>query len=137
MHYYTFAVNLDRCVRIDRSNIFTDLCDKVFVPNKTEDLNLSIFNMITGINNSNSKHLSCECKCIFEGKKCYLNQKWNNNKCRCICKNPKKDCVCEKHYIWNPATCSCKNIKHLGGIIDDSETNCDEIIEETKTVPTN
>ena len=93
--------------------------------------------MITGINNSNSKHLSCECKCIFEGKKCYLNQKWNNNKCRCICKNPKKDCVCEKHYIWNPATCSCKNIKHLGGIIDDSETNCDEIIEETKTVPTN
>ena len=45
--------------------------------------------------------------------------------------------MCEKHYIWNPATCSCKNIKHLGSIIDDSETKCDEIIEETKTVPTN
>ena len=27
-----------------------DLSNKVYVPNKTEDLNLSVFNMITGIN---------------------------------------------------------------------------------------
>ena len=43
--------------------------------------------------------------------------------------------MCEKDYIWNPATCSCKNGKYLASIIDDSVITCDEIIEETKTIP--
>ena len=30
----------------------SDLSNKVCVPNNTEDLNLSVFNMITGINES-------------------------------------------------------------------------------------
>ena len=58
---------------------------KICVPNKTEDLNLSVFNKITGINESkvSTKHVSCECKCKFDGRKCNTNQKWNNDKCRC------------------------------------------------------
>ena len=48
LHYYTFAVKLDRFV--GSCNIFNDSSNKVCVPNKTEDLNLSMFNMITGIN---------------------------------------------------------------------------------------
>ena len=47
-HYYPFAVKLDRC--IERFNTLNDLSNKICVPNKTEDLNLSVFNMITGIN---------------------------------------------------------------------------------------
>ena len=44
--------------------------------------------MITGITESKAltKHLSWECKCKFDGKKCNSNQSWNNNKCRCECK---------------------------------------------------
>ena len=36
-----------------------------------QDLNLSVFNMITGINESKTLtwHISCECKCRFYGKK--------------------------------------------------------------------
>ena len=34
------------------------------------------------------------------------------------------------------ATCSCENGKYLASIIDDSVITCEEIIEETKTVPT-
>ena len=34
------------------SNTLNDLSNKVCVPNKIEDLNLSVFNMITGINKS-------------------------------------------------------------------------------------
>ena len=51
------------------------------VPNATEDLNLSVFNMITGIHESKAltKHIQCECKCIFAGKK--SDQWWNNGKC--------------------------------------------------------
>ena len=47
-HYYTFEVKLDRCV--GSCNILNDLSNKVFVPNKTEDLNISVFIMITVIN---------------------------------------------------------------------------------------
>ena len=64
-HYYPFLVQSDGCF---------GSCN--CIPNKTEDLNLSIFNMITGINQSKTltKHLSYECKCRFDGKKCNQSQ---------------------------------------------------------------
>ena len=49
-HYYPFAVKLYRCV--GSCNTLNDLSNKVCVPNKKEDLNLSVFNMITCINES-------------------------------------------------------------------------------------
>ena len=68
-HYYPFAVKLDRCVR--SCNTINDLSNKACVPNKTEDLNLNVFNMITGMNESQTltKHISCKCKCRFDGQK--------------------------------------------------------------------
>ena len=45
--------------------------------------------------------------------------------------------MCKKYYIWNPAICSCKNGKYLASVIDDSGIACDEIIDTTKTLPTN
>ena len=86
-HYYRFTVKLDRCV--GSYNTINDLTNKVCVPNKTKDLNLSVFNMITGINKSKTltKHISCEWKCKFDQRKCNSNQWWNNDKCRCECKN--------------------------------------------------
>ena len=47
-HYYPFVVKLDRCAGTCKT--LNELSNKVCVPNKTEDLNLSMFNMITGIN---------------------------------------------------------------------------------------
>ena len=41
-----------------------------------------------------------------------------------------------KRLYWNPATCSCENGKYLTSITDDSVITCNEIIEETKIVPT-
>ena len=84
---------LHRCVR--SCNAPNDLSNKVCVPNKTEDLNLSVFNMITRINESKTltKHISCGCICKFDDKKCNSNQKWNNDKFRCQCK---KHHICEK-----------------------------------------
>ena len=50
--------------------------------------------MITEINKSKTltKHISCECRCKFHGKKCNSNQWWDNNKFLCECK---KHHVCE------------------------------------------
>ena len=65
-HYYPFAVKLDKCV--GSCNNLNDLCNKVCVPNKTGGLNLSMFSMITGINESKTltKHISCKRKCTFD-----------------------------------------------------------------------
>ena len=141
-HYYPFAVKLDRC--LGRCNTVNDLSNKVCVPNKTEDLNLSVFNMITGINESETliRHVSCEFKCRFDDKKCNSDQWWNNDKCCCECK---KRHLCEKGYVWNPTTFSCENGKYLANIMDDSAVIFNEIIyaavksydEETKPFSTN
>ena len=46
-----------------------------------EDLNLPVFIMIAGINESKTltKHISCECKCEFDGRRYNSNQKWSNH----------------------------------------------------------
>ena len=84
-HCYPFLVKLDRCVG---SYPINDLPNKVCVPNETDDLNLSFFNMITGINESKTliKDILCECKCKLDGRKCNLNQRWNNGQFGCECK---------------------------------------------------
>ena len=134
LHYSAFKLNLDRCM--GNCNTLNDLSNKVCVPSKTENLNLSVFNMITGINEPKTLTKSCKCKWTFGSRKCNSNQKWNNNKCWFKCKNPKKH-VCEKDYIWNPANCSCKNGKYLASVTDDSVITCDKMIEKTKAVTTN
>ena len=45
LHYYPFTIKLDKCVR--SCNTLNDLSNKVCVPNKTEDLNIHVFHMIT------------------------------------------------------------------------------------------
>ena len=104
--------------------------------------------MITEVNESKTltMHISCECKCRFDGRNCDSNEKWNNDKCWCECK---KHHIWEKDSICNPATCSCENRKYLTSIMDDSVITCDEVIEsydedaeaksfdKTKTITTN
>ena len=132
-HYYLFK--LDRFV--GSCNTLNNLCNKVCVPNKTEDFNLSLFNMMARINESKAftKHTSCKCKSKFDGRKCNSDQWWNVNKCWC---EWKKCHVCEV-YIWNPIACNCENGKYLASIMDDSVIMCDEVIDsydkETKTIP--
>ena len=80
-HYYPFVVKLDKCV--GSWNTLNDLSEKICVPNKTEDLSLSMFIMIAGINELKTlaKHISWKCKCRFDGRKCNSDQWWNNDKC--------------------------------------------------------
>ena len=61
--FTTFAVKLDNCA--GSCITLNDLSYKVCAPNKTQDLNLSVFNMNTGINESKTltNYISCDCKC--------------------------------------------------------------------------
>ena len=124
-HYFPFAVKLDRYA--GTCSTLNDLSNKVCVPNKTEDLNLSVLNMITGPNKSKTltKHTSCECKCRFDGKNVIqINGGITINVDVSI-----KNNACENDYIWNPSTRNCKNGKYLGSILDDSAITYDEAIE--------
>ena len=75
-HPKTFT-NIHLCLNyiyvVGNCNTIHSLSNKVCVSNKTEDLNLSL---IAGINESKilAKHMSCQCKCKFDGKKCDSNQ---------------------------------------------------------------
>ena len=46
LRYYQSAVKLDRCV--GTCNTLNNLSNEVCIPNKTEVLNIQVFNMITG-----------------------------------------------------------------------------------------
>ena len=78
--YYPFSVKLYRCVGSCNTN---DSSNKFCVPNKSEDLNIGAFNMITGTNESKilTTHISCKCKYRFDETKFNLDQLWNSNKC--------------------------------------------------------
>ena len=47
-HYYSFTVQLDRCVGC--CNTVNDLSNKACVPKKPEDLNISASNIVAGTN---------------------------------------------------------------------------------------
>ena len=121
--YYSLIINLDRCN--GSSNTLDDLSDRICVPNKIGNANPSAFNMTTGITESKTliKHISCKCKCKFDGRKWNLYQKWHNDKCWCSeCNNIGKHLICKKTYIWNLyiSVCICKNGKYSQSTIDDS-----------------
>ena len=74
LRYYPFAVNLNMCA--GSCSTLDDLSSRVCVSNKTEDLNLHVFNMTAGINESktSTKHIPCQCQCKLHCRKCNLNQ---------------------------------------------------------------
>ena len=71
--------------------------------NKTELLNLSFFNMATGINESKALQNTYRANINVDLMVEYVNQKSNNGK------NLKEHHMCKNYYICNHATCSCKN----------------------------
>ena len=119
LHYYPVLVKLDRY--FGSCNTLNKIC----IPNKTEDLNLSVFNMITGINDSKTltKDTSWECLCRSDETKCNSNQWWNNDKCWC---GRIKHHICEKDYIF------FKKI-YLASSMDHSVITCEAIIYAEET----
>ena len=50
LYYYPFAVKLDKCV--GNCNTLNDLSNKVCVPNKRQDINIHVLNVIAEKNES-------------------------------------------------------------------------------------
>ena len=75
MRYYLFMVKLGRCN--GSCNTLEDPSARICIANKTEDINLNVFNVITIVNDSKilTKYTSCKRKCKFDDRKCDSNQK--------------------------------------------------------------
>ena len=130
LKYYPFMTSLDKC-----NGSCNDSSPKICVPQKTKDINVTVFNMITNKNETitMTKHISCDCKYKFKSTTCNSNHKWNNKTCQCEWKNYPK---CKKDYCWNPSTCICENSKYLKSIPDNFVIECDKIISVMEIVST-
>ena len=62
LHYHPFTVKLDKSAA--SCNTPNDLSNKVCISNKIEDLDLCLFSMITGINESKTLIKQILSKCI-------------------------------------------------------------------------
>ena len=76
----------------------------------------------------------------FDGRKCNLNQKWNNDKCWRECENPIEHCACKEYFVWNSGVFSCetdeylKNYCYVKNLFNCSVITCDNIIDTSSTV---
>ena len=63
LKYYPFMISLDICS--GSCNSVHDLSTKICVKNKTKDVNVKVFKMITNRKEARTlvKHISCDCKC--------------------------------------------------------------------------
>ena len=66
------------------------------VPDVVKNLNVKVFNLVSGTNETRriEWHETCKCKCRFEHSVC--KQLWNDNKCRCECKELIDKGICNK-----------------------------------------
>ena len=58
------------------------------VPDVVKTLNLKVFNIVSGTNETRriEWHEMCKSKCRFNSSVCNNKQHWNDGKCRCSCK---------------------------------------------------
>ena len=70
-------VSFSRC-NVSR-NTPDDPSGRICLPNKTENGNWNVVNMIARIDQAKTltKHILCDCKCKFYDRKCNPNQNWN------------------------------------------------------------
>ena len=67
LKYYPLMISLDKCGR----SCYV-LSPKIYLPQKTKDINVKVFNMIANKSEAKTmtKHISCDCKCKFISTTC-------------------------------------------------------------------
>ena len=73
-----------------------------------EDINLSVFNTVTGVHESKIlvKHISCTFRLNFDGREYDPKQQYNNDKCWYELKKTTKYCMCKEDCAWDPTVCT-------------------------------
>ena len=146
--FYPFSIKTNKCS--DSCNNINDQYAKICIPDIVRNLNVKVFNLLSGNNETrNIKwHKTCKSICRLDKIICNNKQRWNKDKCRCECKELIHKDVCDKGFIWNPSNCECEcnescnigeyldysNCKCRKKLVDSLVEECTENIEETKLV---
>ena len=92
--FFPYSVKTSKCSG-SCNNINNPLA-KLCIPDVVKNLNVKVFNLVSGTNETRCLewHETCKCKCRFEHSVC--KQLWNDNKCRCECKELIDKGICNK-----------------------------------------
>ena len=135
--FYSFSIKINKCS--GNCNNINYPYAKICVLDVIKDLNVKVFNLISGTNETRfiKWHETCKCMCRLDGIICNSKQRWNENKCRCECKELIDKGVCDKGYIWNPSNCECEFYKNcdIGEYLDYEDCKCkkrlsDKLVDE-------
>ena len=117
------------------------------VPDVAKNLNVKVFNLESGTNETRriEWHGTCKCKCRFGHSICNNKQRWNDDKCMCECKELIDKGVCNKGFIWNLSNCECECYKSCDfsewkckkRLVNKLAEECTENIDETRLVEIN
>ena len=83
--FYPFTTSVDKCG--GSCDTIDDPYAEDCVSNKVKNMNIKVFNLMSGVNETRFlvQHESCECKCGLDESVCYSKKKWNHNECRYAC----------------------------------------------------
>ena len=73
--FYWFTISVNKCG--GSCNTIHDPYSRVCIPNKVKNMNLKVFNLVSGVNETRFivQYKSCECKCGLNKSVCNSNQK--------------------------------------------------------------
>ena len=146
--FFPVSIKTSKCS--GSCNNINNSCAKLCVRDVVKNLNVKLFNLVSGTNETRhiEWHETCKCKCRFKSSVCNNKQCYNHDKCRCECKELIDKGIHDKGFIWNPSICesecykSCglseyldyKNCKHKKRLVNKLVEECTENTEETRLV---
>ena len=82
-------------------NNINDLYATMCVPDVVKNLNVKVFNLMSGTNETRhiQWHETCKCKFRLDTSVRNNKQRWNDDKCRCGCKEVIDKGVCDREPI--------------------------------------
>ena len=79
--FYPFSIKINKCS--GNCNNINNPYAKICVPDTMKNLNIKVFNLMSGTNETRfiKWHEKWKCICRFDGIVCNNKQRWNKNKC--------------------------------------------------------
>ena len=130
--FFSFSIKTSKC-----SGCYNNINHpyaKMCVPYVVKNLNVKVFNLMSGTNETRhiEWHKTCKCKRRLDGSACNNKQRCNDDKCRCECKKLIDKGVWDKESIWNPSNheCECDLSCDVDEYLDYENCKCRKKIED-------
>ena len=108
--FYPYSIKINKCnSKVQSCNRINDPYAKICFPDKIENTNVKVFNLMSRSNEA--RHIKwCKTykfKCRLDASVCSNKQRWDEGKCRCECKELIDKGMCDIGFILNPSNCEC------------------------------